>query len=87
MTTRAEHLDEILTGLALFDAYTGRDADGIGNLLAHTDLNAALLATLTSMELLTQIFAARLGADVTQVTDSVRRRVIRELAATGPVSR
>jgi hypothetical protein len=83
VTTRAEHLDDLLTGLAFADAYANHDTAAVEALLADTDPRRAIEAILNTGQLLTSILAARLGADVAEVRQSVRRRVIVELAREG----
>lgn len=77
--SRSQHLDSVLTGLALFQAYLDRDTDALAAMTAATSPDEAVKALLASMELLSGIFATQIGTEPEQVTDSVRRRIIREL--------
>lgn len=76
---RATHLDSVLTGLAMYEAFAKRDNDALKGMVAATDADDAVKSLLDAMEVMTGIFAAQLGTDVERITASIRRRIIREL--------
>ena len=84
MTTnkgRVDHLDSMLTGLAMFDAYVRRDTESLTSMVEATPPGEAVEGLLASMEIMCGIFATQVGINPEQITASVRRRIIHELGA------
>lgn len=81
---RTERLDKVLTGLAMYDAYVTRDAETLASLTAQVPAREAVDCLLSSMEVMGGMFAAQLRTSPTEVTASVRRRIIREIAEAAP---
>lgn len=81
-TARIEHLDQLLTGLAMFEAFSRRDAETLETLTRQVPPREAVGCLLQAMEVMTGIFAAQLRINPSEITSSIRRRVIREIATT-----
>lgn len=82
---RATHLDSVLTGLAMYEAFNRRDNESLKAMTNATDANDAVTSLLEAMNVMTGIFAAQLGTDPNRVAASVRRRIIRELTQNAAV--
>lgn len=76
---RLSHLDSVLTGIAMYEAFTKRDNDALRGMVDATSPQEAVTALLNSMEVMSGIFAAQLNTSTERVTASIRRRIIREL--------
>jgi hypothetical protein len=84
---RAQHLDHVLTGLAMYEAWERRDRESISAMVASTSPEEAVDSLLASMEVMSNIFAAQLGTDTDTVISAVRRRIILELGSPGSAAR
>lgn len=76
----ADRMDSTLTGLTLFEAYARRDDATLSALMAATAPGEAVQSLLASMELALGMFASQIGADVDEVIESVRRRIVQQIA-------
>ena len=81
---RAQHLDALLTGLAIFEAHINRDATAMANLTETTSPEDQLSAVLEAMELMLTFYGVSADHSPGEVMDSVRRRVIIESVKSQP---
>lgn len=83
--TQAEHLDDILTGLAVREAYRAKEVRCLDALLPGLDEHghAAVRAVLAGCGVLIEALAVTSRHDEAHVTDVLRRRVLREIARDG----
>lgn len=68
----------------MFDAYTDRDAETLKAIVGQVPASEAVNSLLAAMNVLTGVFAMQLQTTPANVTDRVRRRVIREIADAAP---
>lgn len=77
--SRADHLDSSLTGLTLLESYKNHDPEAFEAIVATATPSETIFGLLHAMDLLTSIFASKLGTDPEQVIASMRRHMVTEM--------
>lgn len=77
---RAQGLDQMLTGLALYEAYITGDSQTLESLTSQIPPHEAVACLLRALEVTNGVFSGQLGLPPGEVINQIRRRVIREIA-------